>query len=150
MTCEKFFQTFSEMLTLAYLTFLQWPFKVFFSDLDHRGPFYEVFWLWCNAGNMVNWIPLHKFLFKKILFWCNVTHMIKGSAEVMRYQKNWHWKVTVSRSNELGPRCEKKSDVFICRSLLCIWPRLWSSHVRPVWYMPQKITQIKEVWPGKH
>ncbi len=34
-------------------------------------------------------------------------------------KKVWPWKVTVSRSNEQGRICPKKSDVFIPRSLVC-------------------------------
>ncbi len=36
-------------------------------------------------------------------------------------KKVWPWKVTVSRSNEHGRICPKKSDVFILRSLIHVW-----------------------------
>ena len=43
----------------------------------------------------------------------------KGSSAVMNCQKNWPWKVTVSRSNKLGQTFQEKSNIFICTSLQC-------------------------------
>ena len=47
------------MLAPARLAYLEWPFKVNFFLVvpDQRGPFYEFFWLCCDAGNMENWNP---------------------------------------------------------------------------------------------
>ncbi len=47
------------MLASARLAYLEWPFKVklFLVVLDQRGPFYDFFWLCCDAGNMENWSP---------------------------------------------------------------------------------------------
>ena len=82
------------MLASARLTHLEWPFKVkfFLVVLDHRGPFYDFFWLCCDAGNMKNRSPwiisdqedsisdqedfiLVSFLIKKISFWINFDPM---------------------------------------------------------------------------
>ncbi len=76
---------FSEILVLAYLTYLQWLFKVnFFSSAWPSRQFLSIWQGLLNIFTLV--APLVTFLL---------------------------------RQNEQWPRCEKKSEMFICRSVTC-------------------------------
>ncbi len=101
-SADKNVRFFLKSWAYAYLTYLQWPFKVtlFWQLMTTKDPFVKRKNWRCNACS------LHRNTTKKIT---------KGSLVVKDRQKNWPWTVTVGRSNKPMPTFQEKSDIHNCR-----------------------------------
>ena len=103
-TSDFFWKGGSGLFGLLAVTF---KVHFFLTARDLWGPYCGQYCLCCDAGNMENRSP------------CIIFTSIKGSSVVMNCQKKWPWKVTVSSSNEQGRICEKKSEFFFLRYVIC-------------------------------
>ena len=86
---------------------------------DLKGPFYQQYFSCCDAGTWRTGAPCiisNEEDFILVQFWPMFKIWVLGGHEVSK--EIWPWKVTVSRSNEQWLICKKKSDRFICKSLM--------------------------------